>query len=137
MTGILYMLFGAFLVAGGVIASAFADKIRGLRQTRPVPAVPRTVPTPARPSASVRQPIEVIEAELVPTLSPKPPRTPPSRGAEKSLTIADDVIAALVATGFKKPQATEATWACGEAERATVEAWTKAALRRCAKGNAS
>lgn len=130
MTGILYMLFGALLVTMGVIANAFADKIRGLRQIRPVTA-PRAVPAPVRSNP----PIEVVEAELV--SPPKPPRTPPSRGAAKSLTTADEVISALVGAGFKKPAASEATWACGEAERATVEAWTKAALRRCAKGNAS
>lgn len=47
------------------------------------------------------------------------------------------VIAALVAAGYKKQVATEATWACNAAERATAESWTAAALRRCALGGMS
>jgi Holliday junction resolvasome RuvABC DNA-binding subunit len=43
-----------------------------------------------------------------------------------------DVIAALVQAGYKKPEAAEATWGCSAAERATIERWTGAALRRCA-----
>ena len=44
---------------------------------------------------------------------------------------------ALVAAGYKKPVATEATWACGAGERASIEGWTAAALRRCARGGMS
>jgi Holliday junction resolvasome RuvABC DNA-binding subunit len=43
---------------------------------------------------------------------------------------ANDVIAALVSTGYKKQIAAEATWACDASERTTIEDWTRAALRR-------
>lgn len=42
----------------------------------------------------------------------------------------DDVVAALCRSGYKKVVAVTATDACVANERATVEAWTVAALRR-------
>jgi hypothetical protein len=62
--------------------------------------------------------------------APKAPSSSPAKpdgGGE-------DVIAALIAAGYKKPVASDAAWACTSAERATIEAWTCAALRRCARG---
>jgi len=120
------MLLGAALVAGGVLANALADRIRGLKITREAqPRTNRTQPAPA--------PIQVVEAEQVPAVRPAPVKratrpevkTPATEGSE-------EVIAALVTAGYKKPVATEATWACGAGERASVEVWTAAALRRCA-----
>ena len=133
----LSMLFGAALVALGVLAAALADRIRGLRVSRR-DAEPRerasrapSVPAPSVP-AQGRTSIPVVE------LSPKPPRVPrPEPKATASTEGGDDVIAALVSAGYKKPIATEATWACSAAERATVENWTASALRRCARGGMS
>ena len=141
----LSMLFGAALVALGVLAAALADRIRGLRVTRRDaepherargPLVPAQSRAPVSAHA-VRTAIPVVEtAELLQATSPKQPKA--SR-AEPKVTPdgGDDVIAALVAAGFKKPIAIEATWACSAAERATVEVWTASALRRCARGGLS
>lgn len=143
MTGttLLNMLFGAALVALGVLAAALADRIRGLRVTRRE-AEPRerasrapSVPAQDRPlvhAHAARTVIPVVE------MPPKPPRVPrPEPKVTASAEGGDDVIAALVASGYKRPIATEAAWACSAAERATVEVWVAAALRRCAKGGMS
>ena len=122
MTGttVLGMLFGATLVAIGVLAAALANRIRGLRATRQADRAPRS----ARPAPA---PIEVVEAELVPE---------PARGSGIR-DMAKDVVAALVASGYKKLIATAAVDACTSAERATIEQWTRAALRRAARGGLS
>jgi hypothetical protein len=118
----LSMLFGAALVALGVLASAYADRIRGLRVSRE--ATPVRARTPP-----------VFEVEAPKSVMPKPPKTPKASAA--SMDGGEDVIAALIASGYKKAVATEATWACGPAERASVETWVSAALHRCARGGLS
>lgn len=133
MQNTLFMLLGAALVAIGVLAAAAADRIRGLRISREPAPRERTSRAPSVPAQQERQAIPVIDLpRATMPKQPKSPREPkaPSDGS-------DDVIAALVATGFKKPIATEATWACSAAERATVESWTAAALRHCARGGMS
>ena len=132
-TAILNALFGAGLVALGVLAAALADRIRGLRISRDAAASrERASRAPSVPAQPARGAIPVIEAaELRPMPKhPKMPRAEPKVTADGG----DDVIAALVASGYKKPVATEATWACSAAERATVETWVASALRRCARG---
>lgn len=118
------VLFGAALVAIGVLASALADRIRGIRAERKAqergtragsvvePEAPRSAPTPPKPEK---------------------PRAPRVDGD----TVASDVVSALVAAGYKKPVATEAVWSCGAHERGSIELWTRAALRRCASGGPS
>lgn len=133
-TTVIAALFGAALVAIGVLAAALADRIRG---TRPGSAramlAPREVTPRAMPRAMrQRQRIEVVEPESDPVPTPMKPTRP---GETKEQ--ADDVIAALVAAGYKKSRATEATWGCSQTERVTIELWTKAALRRCAQGGVS
>lgn len=119
MTGAaaLHMLLGAALVALGVIAAALADRIRGLRVTRET-------------ERSRRAPIEVVESR-------PEPKTKSALTGQKAQGMADEVIAALIATGYKKPAASEAVWGCTAQERETIEHWTRAALRRCAKGGLS
>jgi hypothetical protein len=133
LNSVLFMLLGAALVAVGVLASALADRIRGLRSAR------ETSPQRERPSratsAPARTAIPVVELpQSTPVVPPAKPQRRVEPKPQSSTDGADDVIAALVASGYKKPIATEATWACDAAERATVERWTAAALRRCARG---
>ena len=135
MTGsaALNMLFGAALVALGVLAAALADRIRGLRNSRE----PRGN---TRAPSKRPEPIEVVEAELVqpaPTPVPVPAPKFASKIPSKIDTTMNDVIAALVAAGYKKPIATEAAQGCSPSERATIEIWTSCALRRCARGGQS
>lgn len=124
LSNVLHMLLGAALVAIGVLATALADRLRGIERTSPR----------KRPRASRRkQEIQVVEAaELLhpPTKRERAPRSQPQTSGE-------EVITALVAAGYKKHVASEATWACSPAERQTVEAWTAAALRRCVRGSLS
>jgi hypothetical protein len=123
MNDVAHVMLGAALVTIGVLAAALADRIRGLRIRR------------ERATAPARAAIEVIEPELVPTPPPKSERErAPRTGSKTQQTAADDVIAALAAAGHKKQVATEAVWGCSAAERATIEDWTRAALRRCARG---
>lgn len=143
MTGsdALHILLGAVLVAIGVIAAAvapaLADRIRHGRTPHET-ATRERAPREKSPHA-VRTAIPVVEpADLLRAPAPKAPRAPRSEPKVVASTDGgDDVIAALVAAGYKKPIATEATWACSSAERATVESWTAAALRRCARGGVS
>ena len=141
MQNTVYMLFGAALVCLGILASALADRIRGLRVSREGREVREGRESARERSSRVaaasasRGPIQVVEAA-------EPLRKPAvTRRAPETKTQAEDggndVIAALVASGYKKPVATEATWACSAAERATVETWVAAALRRCARGGMS
>lgn len=124
LTDLLHVLLGAALVSIGVLASAAADRIRGLRisrETGPRRAIPVVVEPAERETPAVKAPPRAPRAE---------PRARPSAGSEGG----DEVISALVAAGYKKPVATDATWACSAAERVTIESWVASALRRCARG---
>lgn len=129
---ILYMLMGAVLVMLGVLATALADRIRGLRVSRETAPRER-----AGRGQSAHAVLPVAEPE--PMAPAKPPRTPRAEPRAESKVQAGtdgsaDVIAALVQAGYKKPEAAEATWGCSAVERTTIERWTGAALRRCARG---
>lgn len=126
----LSMLFGATLVALGVLAAALADRIRGLKSSRDV--MPREwVVRAAVPAIPM---MEVVSE--IPRQAAKPPRIPrvEPKAAPKGMDGGDDVIAALIGAGYKKAVATEAAWACSAAERATIEGWVACALRRCSRG---
>jgi hypothetical protein len=113
MNDVLHMLLGAALVAIGVLASGLADRIRQLRLARRDDARPPA--RESRPPARVRQ--------IAPQRDPDPG--------------SGDVVAALVAAGYRKIIAAQAVAACTAREQATPESWTAAALRRCAMGGAS
>ena len=138
-----YMLFGAALVCLGILASALADRIRGLRVTRGDREAresvrenaPRERTSRGSVAPSPRGAIPVVESAEFLRKPAASRRTPEAKASVDEG--GDDVIAALVASGYKKAQATEATWACTPSERATVEHWTAAALRRCARGGVS
>jgi len=150
VTAALNMLLGAALVAIGVIAAALADRIRGVKLVREQQPREREQPR-ERASRAPAADIPVIEA--VPMIAPAAPPAKPQRAvapakARTSIPVmpernaerndgGEDVIAALIGAGYKKPIATEATWACGAGERASIEGWTAAALRRCARGGMS
>lgn len=110
----LFALLGAALVAIGALAAALADRIRGLHVSRE----PLQRPAPRKTTPA---PIEVIEPESCRT------------SAERVL-MSKDVIAALVGAGYKRSAAAAAVDACTSAERATIEDWTRAALRRAGGG---
>jgi len=131
LASVLMMLLGAALVSVGVLSNALADRIRGLRPaTREVAAR-----TPAPRAA--RAPIEVVETKVVEAPPPPPARGPRPAIKPQGNDSADDVITALVAAGYKKQLATEAVWGCTQDERSPVERWTRAALKRAARGGAS
>lgn len=137
---VLYMLLGAALVAVGIFAAALADRIRGIRLTRQAHArtladnemprfvAPVSAPTKPRARAAVKSSPSPADTIFV----PDSPAAVSTNGKRQSAE-ADDVIAALVLAGYKRPVATEAVWSCGQTERATVESWAGAALRRCAR----
>jgi hypothetical protein len=137
LNNILFMLLGAALVAAGVLSSALADRIRGVKIVRE--AQPRER---ASRGASA---VEVRAVDAVPVAAPAELRATPAKVIRARADLkpvaategGEDVIAALVGSGYKRPIATEATWACTAAERATVEGWTASALRRCARGGLS
>lgn len=130
-TSVLYMLLGAALVAVGVLASALADRIRSPRSSREAPQIraTREKAVPVQHTA-----IPVVESSEVLRAAPLKPRSIRAEQRVANTEGGDDVIAALVGSGFKKAVATEAAWACSTAERATIEGWTVAALRRARGG---
>lgn len=142
MTGtaaVLYMLLGAALVASGILASALADRIRGVKLVQEAPSArpirERLAPIRERLAPTVAA-IPVVEVEVHPAPAPaKAPRV--TRPETKTEDGSADVIAALIEAGYKKSIATDAAWACTAAERATVEGWATSALRRCARGGLS
>ena len=139
MTGLAHMLLGAVLVAIGVVAVGIADRIRGIRFAREATTRERQSRlAPATLAATrVRRSHQVESAPAANASNRARARSLLGDVSRSDLVGIDDVIAALVAAGYKKPIATEAARGCCEAERVTVEQWTRAALRRCAKGAAS
>lgn len=107
MNDLAHVLLGAAFVTLGVLVAALADRIRGVRVTR------------------VRAPCAVATSSKL--LAP-PPRDTPVTADDVQ---AHEVIGALVTAGFSKRVAAAATTACAREQRATVETWTRAALRRC------
>lgn len=106
MNDVLHMLLGAALVCLGVLAAAYADRVRQLRINRPA-APPREIARTTRKNPAT-------------TINPE----------------AEDVIAALQCAGYKKSIATLATLACTAHEQLSPETWMTSALRRCAQGGA-
>jgi hypothetical protein len=129
LNDLLHVLVGAILVAIGILAAALADRIRGLRVSSRAAEAPQSRRPVAEP-IRVATPVDLVQSPPV-AAKRKSDLPAQTRG------MADEVIAALVAAGYKKPVATDAVWDCGQSERATAESWTLAALRRCAKGAVS
>lgn len=138
---LLNMLLGAALVAIGVLAAALADRIRdirGLRGRTPLstvraeitPALSTIEAAPEMRPTKTRAPLTGIKSQ--PHSDKEDVRDLLLATTEARRGAASEVIAALVAAGYKKTFATEATIACKGIECATVEDWTRAALRRCA-----
>src|SRR5688500_13349866 len=109
------VLLGAALVAIGVLASALADRVRGVVVTREQRA-PRSI---TLTGSKVPVPEQLSKAQA------------PNGATE------NEVVAALVAAGYRKRVAVAAAAGCAQKERATLEAFTRAALRRCAEGGMS
>ena len=108
-----HVLLGASLVALGVLAAAVADRIRGVRATSV------SAPSAAAPNAK------------------RLGRAPRHTVAKVDDGGADEVVGALITAGYDKRVATAATAGCTPEQRATLETWTRAALRRCAQGGLS
>ena len=105
MIEIANVLLGAALVAIGVLAAAIADRIRGLHRTR-----------------------ERVSRHLAGSSSkPRAPRCDTTTTADDA---SDAVIGALITAGYPKRVAVAATAGCAPDQRATIESWTRGALRR-------
>ena len=152
---ILFMLIGAGLMAAGYLTAALAECLRSFHAEEPcelpspeekqrsVSQASDSLDQPAMPRARTvtrNVPKSTTNKALPPTIDqpPEMPRTPTitraARSEAKTTTPGNDVIAALVAFGYKRTIAAEATWNCNVTERGTIEDWTAAALRRCAVG---
>ncbi len=124
MMQILYMAIGALLCGLGVIAGGLADRIRHIRTVTTAPQI-QTARPPKWPRHDATADASRVAWSATPDISP-------TKARDKEM--AAEVVSALVASGYKKTQASEAAWNCTAAERTTIEDWTRAALRRCAKG---
>jgi len=130
------MLLGAAFVVIGVLAAALADRIRGLRVARPQDRATRSEPIAAPEISHARgsrgkAPEDRIAIPIISqgaTIISQGPTT------DREKTMGTDVVAALVGAGYKKYVAHSAAWSCDAIERASVEAWTRAALRRASQG---
>jgi hypothetical protein len=116
VTSLLHMLLGAALIVIGVLTAALADRIRGLRASREI--APRARPAVIPMIKDVEQGHTKVTTARTGRYADDP----------------EDVITVLVTAGYTKQIATEATRACSGVERATIEGWTRAALRRCTRG---
>ena len=118
-----YMLLGALLAIAGVLVSALADRIRGIRAQRSrefwsEPVLERRArgPKSPRPEVAVdlsakRQPIRTV-------------RDPARERMESFVTDA------LTTSGFSKSEAAAAVAACTDTERQSLPEFTRAALQR-------
>lgn len=108
---LLVALVAAALVIVGVIAGSIADRIRGNRAT-----VRRT-------RAQAHAPTDRL-------------RSSPTTGAffdnDTNLDMARDVITTLRTAGYDKRTAELAVAGCAPSQCATIESWTRAALKRAA-----
>lgn len=117
-----FMFIGAVLVTIGVLGAALADRIRGvkLERKRAVSAASTIWETP--PSTYYAGPDKAAVARAKKPAAPMITVDP----------MLDEVVDLLVGTGYKKPTALVAANGCTPAERATIESWSRAALRRAA-----
>lgn len=104
---ILYLSIGAIFATFGVLAGALADRIRHGR---------------ARRAARDNRPRDHV-AKLARDVITKESATDRMRS---------DVVLTLTCSGYTKAEAGQAADACHGSERSTIEAWTRAALRRLA-----
>lgn len=110
VTDILHILFGALLVSVGVLASALADRIRGIRLVRER--------APREPKVEVAKLKGATPARFMTTATD---------------ALRRDVVLALTTMGYGKIEASEAVDACAGSECGTIESWTRAALKRAFK----
>lgn len=119
---IAHLVVGAFaggiLLALGVVIGAVADRIRGRGAT-----VPRYRASKAAGAHPVREIVKLAHGTDIAT--------------DASSRMAADVQRALVTAGYDKATAQIAVAACAGSERATLEAWTRAALRQAMKQGAA
>jgi hypothetical protein len=118
MTNVLYALLGGALVVFGILAAAVADRVRGIK-------------------APITRERSSVAKERLPAAVAIPTRDTGPRAAQEPTMAAlmeQDVVAALVASGYKRAVAADAARGCATADRLTIESWTAAALRRAGKG---
>lgn len=117
MNDLLHTLLGAALVYLGVLAGALSDRIRNGRQ-----------------SIRRREQIEQSISQIANKRSQAKAIAIPQTSAHEAM--ASDVALALTTMGYTKPDALKAVNACAGSECATMETWTRAALRRCMRKEA-
>lgn len=112
-----YMLVGASLVIAGVLVSALADRIRGIRAQR-TREFWREPPIGERPARTAK--------------APRPDRAeePSAKRQPIPNPIRATVVLALTEAGFSRSEAVAATAACTDAERQSLPEFTRAALQR-------
>lgn len=131
-----FMLLGAFLLAGGVLVAALADRVRAILAQRSdrrdqASRAPRQTETRA---SRERREIAPSDTIFVPDEDPVATRRSDRLPRAKAPPIDDgmeaDVVNALVAAGYNKRVARSAVQACAASERGSLSDWTRAALRR-------
>src|SRR4029077_12702423 len=110
-----------------------ADRIRGIKAWR-VASEPRLAQERA---AAPRESAIAKGQQHIEGTRPKPEPWNVTLKPHVQRAMSEEVIAALVAAGYKKATASEAAFLCTENERASIESWTRAALRNCAQGASS
>lgn len=134
-TELAFLFLGAALISLGVLASALADRIRGIRLMRAVTWEAREAPLrDPPPRATVVERHARAERERAAPAEGSPPRGTP---VPHNAGMAADVVAALVNAGYRKAAAAQAVSACSPNEQVSLAQWTLAALRRCSRVEAS
>jgi hypothetical protein len=124
------MLLGASLVIAGVLVSALADRIRGIRAQRSREfwreAGIAGGNTPARPTRAAK-PARTDEPATAVRRQPIPITSDASRALKERAQV---VTSALTEAGFTKSEAVAAVAACTDTERDSLPEFTRAALQR-------
>lgn len=122
MQSALSMLLGAALVAVGVLVSALADRIRGIRADRHAARS-----APAKPILTFRD----VPARGSDPVMTAPPAAEPAEDPREA-----DIVSAMVGAGYKTKDAQRAARACRDSERVSTESWLAAAFRLAGKQQA-
>lgn len=124
------MLLGAALVAVGVLVSALADRIRGIRADRREQSsrAPRASSTRAPATPAQWHDGYSAQHDNIPVATPMAPKMADDPRM-------DDVVSALVDAGFKRPAAAKAAASVDMIDRSDLATWMQAAFRQAGRRN--
>ena len=133
MIDIFSALFGGVLVGGGMYVGAQIVNVVSPRAPRELRA-PRIAREPRERKSIAHSPesSEQRKRQSIPVIHAIPGMPADSKHVDTDATkaLGNDVVKALTTAGYTKPEASMAVAACSGAERSTIDAWLRAALKK-------